>query len=65
MQYMMVGVDIVLRIPFFHGEGSKDLEHFFFCEAIWTVKNVQDDDENITKLEKSLRECELLWYMKY
>jgi hypothetical protein len=66
MQSTMAGVDPTLRMLVFHGAGSEDPEqHLFVCEAIWTVKNVQDDDANIAQLETTFREHALLWYMKY
>jgi hypothetical protein len=40
----------------FHGAGTEDPEqHLFVCEAIWTVKNVQDDDANIVQLETTFQ----------
>jgi hypothetical protein len=45
----MAGVDPTLRMHVFHIASSEDPEHnWFVYEAIWTVKNVQDDDVKIT-----------------
>jgi hypothetical protein len=53
----MVGVDPTLRMHVFHGAGTKDPEqHLFVCEAIWTMKNVQDDDAKITQLVTTFRD---------
>jgi hypothetical protein len=52
MQNTMAGVDPTLRMHVFHGAGTEDPEqHLFVCEAIWTMKNVQDDDAKIAQLE--------------
>ena len=42
----MVGKEV--KLPFFHGNGTEDPEQYWFLyEAVWTVKQVQD--ENIKK----------------
>jgi hypothetical protein len=42
----MVNQDSTLRFPMFHGMGKDDAEqHWFTCEAIWSVKRVTDDVE--------------------
>ena len=34
-----------IKLPVFRGTGVEDLEqHFFLCEAVWSIKQVQDDD---------------------
>jgi hypothetical protein len=46
---MMARVDPTLRMLVFHRVGLEDSEqHLFVYEAIWTMKNVQDDDAKIT-----------------
>ena len=33
------------KLPLFHGNGTEDTKQYqFLCEAVWTVKQVQDDD---------------------
>jgi hypothetical protein len=62
----MAGVDPTLRMPLLQGVGSKDPEqHLFICDTTWTMKKVQDDDVNFAQLAMNLRDCALLWYMKY
>ena len=44
----MVGDDI--KLPIFNGSGLEDLEqHWFLCEAVWTIQQIQD--ENIKKAQ--------------
>ena len=44
----MVGTNI--KFPIFNGNGLKDLEqHWFLCEVVWTVRQIQD--ENIKKTQ--------------
>ena len=39
----MLGDD--LKLPLFQGNGTEDLEQYWFLyEAIWTIKQVQDED---------------------
>ena len=34
-----------IKLPIFWGIGAKDPEqHFFLCEAVWNIKQVQNDD---------------------
>ena len=34
-----------MKLPTFKGTGSEDPEkHWFLCEAIWTIKQIQDDN---------------------
>jgi hypothetical protein len=40
----MANQDSTLRFPMFHGMGKDDVEqHWFTCEAIWSVKRVTDE----------------------
>ena len=33
------------KLPLFHGNGTEDLEQYWFlCEALWTVKQTIDDE---------------------
>jgi hypothetical protein len=34
-----------MRLPTFRGDGSEDLDqHWFLCEVVWSIKNVNDED---------------------
>ena len=34
-----------MKLPMFHGNGTDDLEQYWFlCEAIWTTRKTIDDD---------------------
>jgi hypothetical protein len=53
--------DITTTMHVFHGAGTKDPEqHLFVYEAIWNVKNIQDDDAKIMQLVTTFRDCVLL-----
>ena len=46
----MAGDDI--KLPLFQGNVTKDPEQYwFFSEAVWTLKQVQDDDIKKGQLE--------------
>ena len=60
----MVGDDV--KLPFFQGNKSKDLEQYwFFYEVVWTVKQVQYEDIKKGQLEMTFRGHALDWYMKF
>jgi hypothetical protein len=62
----MVNQDSTLRLPMFHGMGRDDAEqHWFTCEAIWSVKRIMDEASKIAQLETTFRDRALTWYMKY
>jgi hypothetical protein len=62
----MANQDSTLRLPTFHGMGRDDVEqHWFMCEAIWSVKRVTDEASKIAQLETTFRDRALTWYMKY
>jgi hypothetical protein len=45
----MARVDRILIMHVIHGVGTKELkQNLFICETIWTMKNIQDDDANIS-----------------
>ena len=55
-----------MKLPTFKGTGAEYLEHhWFLCEAIWTIKQIQDDNTKLVQLATTLRERALTWYMKY
>ena len=48
-----------MKLPTFKGTWVEDPEqHWFLCEAIWTIKQIQDDNTNLSSwplhLEKEL-----------
>jgi hypothetical protein len=58
--------DSTLRLPVFHGMGRDDVEqHWFTCEAIWSLKRVTDDATKIMQIETTFKDRALTWYMKY
>ena len=39
----MVGDDV--KLPLFHGNGTKDpKQYWFLCKEFWTINQAQDDD---------------------
>jgi hypothetical protein len=41
--------DSTLRLPVFHGTGRDDEEqHWFTCEAIWSMKRITKEASKIT-----------------
>ena len=60
----MVGDDV--KLPLFHRNGMEDPEKYWFlCEAVWTVKQVQDEDIKKGQLATNFRGQALDWYMKF
>jgi hypothetical protein len=46
--------------------GKDDVkQHWFTCEAIWSVKRITDEATKIMQLETTFRDRALTWYMKY
>jgi len=61
---VMVGGE--MKLPLFHGNGSKDpQQHWFLCEVVWRVKQVVDADMKATQLVTMLGDRALTWYMKF
>ena len=59
----MDGNDIKLQI--FNGNGLEDPEqHWFLCEAVWKVRQVQDESIKRAQMITTLRGRALDWYMK-
>ena len=60
----MKGDDV--KLPLFHGNETKDPKQYqFLCEAVWTVKQAQDDDVKKGQLETTFQSRTLDWYMKF
>ena len=46
-----------MKLPTFKGTGAEDLEQYWFlCEAVWTIKGLQDDNIKLVQLVSTLRE---------
>jgi len=53
-------------LPAFHTMGKDDVEqHWFMCEAIWSVKRIVNEATKIVKLETTFKDRALKWYKKY
>ena len=60
----MGGNDIKLLT--FKGNGSEDPEkHWFLCEVVWTVRQVQDEAIKRSQMITTLGGSALDWYMKF
>ena len=55
-----------IKLPVFKGTRSEDLEQFWFlCEAVWTAKNIMDQDIRRAQLVTSFRDRSLTCFMKF
>ena len=55
-----------MRLPIFRGDGPKDPDqHWFLCEAVWSIKKVTNEDVKRNRFSTILRDRELSWYMKF
>jgi hypothetical protein len=55
-----------MRLPTFRGDGSEDPDqHWFLCEAVWSIKNVTDEAVKRAQFSTTLRDRALSWYMKF
>ena len=55
-----------IKLPIFRGTGAKDLDqHLFICEAVWNIKQVQNDDIKKAQLTTTFRDRALTWFMKF
>jgi hypothetical protein len=60
----MAGVDPMIILPNFHGDGSKDpKKNLFMCERIWEVKRDTDEEKKVAQLEITFINHALDWYM--
>jgi hypothetical protein len=60
----MEGIDPMIRLLEFHGDGSEYLEkHLFMCEQIWEAKRVTDEATKVAQLAITFINCALDWYM--
>jgi hypothetical protein len=45
-----------MRLPTFRGDGSEDPEqHWFLCEAMWSIKNITDKAVKQAQFSTTLR----------
>ena len=55
-----------IKLPVFKGTGCKDPEQFLvLCKAVWTAKNITDQDTRRAQLVTSFRDHALTWFMKF
>ena len=55
-----------IKLPIFHGTGAKDPnQHLFLCEAVWNIKQVQNNDIKKVQLTATFRDRVLTWFMKF
>ena len=60
----MAGANIPL--PTFNGNGAEyPKQHWFLCEVVWTVRQVQNQDIRKAQMIMSLRGRLLDWFMKF
>ena len=53
-----------MKLPMFHGNRTDDLEQYWLlCEAVWTTRQIVDDDIKKSQLATTLRGRALDWYM--
>ena len=55
-----------IKVPVFRGTSIEDSDqHFFLCEAVWNIKQVQNDDTKKARLATTSRDRALTWFMKF
>jgi hypothetical protein len=55
-----------MSLPIFRGDGSEDPnQHWFLCEAVWSIKQVVDEAVKRNQFSTTLRDRTLNWYMKF
>ena len=55
-----------IKLLVLKGTGSEDPEQFWFlCKAVWTAKNIMDQDIRRAQLVTSFRDRDLTWFMKF
>ena len=55
-----------IKLPIFQGTGVEDPDqHLFLCEAVWNIKQVQNDDIKNVQLTTTFRDRALTWFMKF
>ena len=55
-----------IKLLIFRGTRLEDLyQHWLMCEAMWNVKQVEDNDVKMVQLMTMFRDRALNWFMKY
>ena len=55
-----------IKLPIFRGTGLEDPDqHRFLCEAVWSVKQVTNNDIKMAQLTTTFRDRALNWFLKY
>jgi hypothetical protein len=55
-----------MSLSTFRRDGSEDPDqHWFLCEAVWSIKNVTDEDVKRSHFSTTLRDHTLSWYIKF
>jgi hypothetical protein len=55
-----------MRLPIFRGERSEyPDQHWFLCEVVWSIKQVNDEAVKRAQFSTTLRDHTLRWYMKF
>jgi DNA-directed RNA polymerase subunit F len=55
-----------MKLPIFKGTGLEDPDqHWFLCEAVWSVRQIHDDVVKREQLITTLKDRALHWFMKY
>ena len=55
-----------MKLPIFNGNGLEEPEkHWFLCESIWTVRQVQDSIVKSAHMIMTFRVHSLDWYMMF
>ena len=65
-RFTMAHVNDDIKLPIFKGTGSEDPKQFWFlCEAVWTAKNIMDQNTRRAQLVTSFRDYTLTWFMNF
>ena len=60
----MVGDE--MKLPIFHGNRTDDPEQYWLlCEAVWTARQIVDDDIKKIQFATTLKGRALDWYMRF
>ena len=59
-------MDDDIKLHVFRGTGVEDPDqHFFLCEVVWNIKQVQSDDIKRAQLTTTFRDRALTWFMNF
>ena len=55
-----------IKLPIFNGNGLEDpKKHWFLCEVVWTMRQIQDENIKKAQMITTLRGRTFEWYMKF